>query len=38
METIFDHNVTDREIEFITGFPDTTKDVYLGYRAKADML
>ena len=34
METIFDHNITQEEVEFITGFPDTTKEVYLGYRDK----
>ena len=33
METIFDHNITEKEIEFITGFPDTTKEIYLSYRS-----
>ena len=33
METIFDHNITEKEIEFITGFPNTTKEIYLSYRS-----
>ena len=33
METIFDHDITEKEIEFITGFPNTTKENYLSYRS-----
>lgn len=33
METIFDHDITEKEIEFITGFPNTTKEIYLSYRS-----
>ena len=38
METIFDHNVTEKEIEFITGYPKTTREAYLGYRKKEGYL
>lgn len=34
METIFDHNITEKEMEFITGYSDTTKEEYLSYRKK----
>ena len=34
METIFDHDITEKEIEFITGSPDITKEIYLSYRSE----
>ena len=32
METIFDQEVTEKELEFVTGFPNTTEESYLNYR------
>lgn len=36
METIFDHDITEKEIEIVTGFPDTTREEYIKYRKTQD--
>ena len=34
METIFDHNITQQEMEFVVGTPNMKKDFYQSYRNK----
>lgn len=33
METIFDHNITEKELIFVIGSDKITKEIYLSYRS-----